>query len=249
MQSKSETIDKVVAIVSTEHNIRICAPNYLITFHQEPKLDFKVQSISQMCALSSSQNITTASQDQNSDSEAVDKVVPIFASEANINKCASIDSLLLHQDHVHGFDYVSFYDGFLEMYDESMSDFDEMDSKALLSLLPSTADHNSIGKFDNEDEPVMILDDYDVDESYQSPAHGGKHVDEIYKSPAHGGNHDDESYKSPVHGGNLDDESYKSPAHGGKHDDESNHSLAHGVNHDEDHLSVASPELSCDHPP
>jgi hypothetical protein len=42
MQSESEAIDKVVAIVATEHNISICAPNYLITFHQEPKLDFKV---------------------------------------------------------------------------------------------------------------------------------------------------------------------------------------------------------------
>lgn len=96
MQSESEAIDKAVTIVATEHNISICAPNYLITFHQEPKLDFKVQPISQMCALSSSQHITTASQDQNSDSEAVDKAVPIFASEANINKCASIDSLVLH---------------------------------------------------------------------------------------------------------------------------------------------------------
>lgn len=157
---------------------------------------------------------------------------------------------------MHGFDYVSFCDGSLEISDESMSDFDEIDSKALLSLLPCTSDHNSIGKFDNEDEPVMILDVYDVDESYQSPAHGGnhdddsykspthggKHVDEIYKSPAHGGNDDDESCKPPAHGGNLDDESYKSPTHGGKHDDESKHSPAHGVNHDEDHVSVTSPD-------
>ena len=221
----------------------------MITFHQEPKLDFKAQPVRQMCASSSSQHITKAFEHQKSDSEAVDKAVPIFDSEANINKCASIESLNLHQDDLHGFDYFSLCDASFEISDDSISDFDEMDRKQLFSLLQYTADHSSIGKFDNEDEPVMISDDYEVDENYQSPADGGKHVDEIYKPPAHGGDDDDENCKATAHEGNLDDESYKSPAHGGKLNDESKRSPAHGVNNDEDHVCVTENEMSCDHPP
>ncbi|PWA82785.1 hypothetical protein CTI12_AA172790 [Artemisia annua] len=263
MHSESEAIDKSVPIFATEYNVSICVPNYFLTFHQELELDSQVQSISKVCASSSSQHITTASQNQNSESEAIDNTVAIFASEDNINKCASIDSLVLHQDDPQAFDYPSVYDWSLEMSDQSMSDLDDIDSKELLCLLPSTIDHISIGKFANEDEPVMILDDYDVDESYPLPAHGGIHDDESKDSPAHGCNHDDESMQSPAHGGNNDDESYNSPAHGGKHvdesywsqahggnrDDESYNSPPHGGNHDEDHVSAASPELSSDHPP